>query len=54
MTVLPDEVDPFISERIVAIRNRFGVAGLRVAARVIELELAIFSDASQGLLDEST
>jgi hypothetical protein len=53
MTVLPDEVDPFISERIVEIRNRFGVDGLRVATRVIELELAIFADAAKGLLDES-
>lgn len=52
MTVLPDEVDPFISERILAIRNRFGVSGLRAAARVIELEIAIFDDAAQALLDE--
>lgn len=52
MTVLPDEVDPFISERIVAIRNRFGVEGLRTAARVIELELAIFGDAPQALNEE--
>ena len=54
MTMLPDEVDPFISERILEIRNRFGVDGLRAAARVIELELAIFADASQALLDEPT
>ena len=52
MTVLPDEVDPFISERIVAIRNRFGVEGLRTAARVSELELTIFGDVPRALAEE--
>lgn len=42
MTTMPDEVDPFIGERIIAIRNRFGVDGLRQAAQMISFELAIF------------
>ncbi len=53
MTTLPDEVDPFISERILAIRNRFGVEGLRTAAQVIEVEIAIFGEAAKGLTDDS-
>jgi hypothetical protein len=46
MTSLSDDIDPFISERIVAIRNRFGIGGLRQAADMIALELAIFADAA--------
>jgi hypothetical protein len=52
MTSLADEVDPFISERIIAIRNRFGVDGLRVAADMIALEVAIFAEAAKALAEE--
>jgi hypothetical protein len=45
------DVDPFISERIVEIRNRFGIAGLRAAAEMIELEAAIFGRAADELTD---
>jgi hypothetical protein len=44
MTTMPDDVDPFIGERVIAIRNRFGVDGLRQAAQMISFELAIFAD----------
>ena len=52
MTSLAGEVDPFISERIIEIRNRFGVDGLRVAADMIALEIAIFAGATEALADE--
>jgi hypothetical protein len=45
MTILPDDVDPSLSEHITVIRNRFGLDGLREAARLIALELAIFDSA---------
>lgn len=43
------EVDPSLSEHIVAIRNRFGIDGLREAQRLIEIELKIFEDAYDDL-----
>jgi hypothetical protein len=49
MTSLPEEVDPAISEHVVAIRNRFGVDGLREAARLIDIEIALFEDAYDEL-----
>jgi hypothetical protein len=49
MTSLPEEVDPAIGEHVVAIRNRFGVDGLREAARLIEIEIAVFEDAYDDL-----
>jgi hypothetical protein len=45
---LPDDVDPALSAHVVAIRDRFGIGGLREAARLIALELAIF----EGVYDE--
>jgi hypothetical protein len=42
MTVMPDDVDPALSEHVVAIRDRFGLDGLREAARLIAMEIAIF------------
>jgi len=44
MTILPNEVDPTIAEHVVAIRDRFGVEGLRAAASLIETEIAIFQN----------
>jgi hypothetical protein len=49
MTVMPDDVDPFIAQHVVAIRDRFGIDGLRDAARLIESEIAIFADAYDSL-----
>jgi hypothetical protein len=39
---LPTDVDPFIAQRVVAIRDRFGIRGLRAAQALIEMEIAIF------------
>jgi hypothetical protein len=49
MTEVPADVDPVIGEHVVAIRNRFGVDGLREAARLIEIEIAMFEDAYDEL-----
>jgi hypothetical protein len=49
MTVMPDDVDPFIAQHVVAIRDRFGIDGLRDAAALIETEIAIFADAYDSL-----
>jgi hypothetical protein len=43
------EVDPGVSEHIVAIRNRFGVDGLREARQLIDIEIKIFEDAYDDL-----
>ena len=51
MSDVPVEPDPGIAEHIVAIRNRFGVDGLREAQRLIALEIAIFEDAYSQLDD---
>jgi hypothetical protein len=51
MSEVPGDVDPIISEHIVAIRNRFGLDGLRQAADLIAVELAIFSEAPEGIED---
>jgi hypothetical protein len=42
MSEVPGDVDPIISEHVIAIRNRFGLDGLRQAADLIAIELAIF------------
>jgi hypothetical protein len=44
MTALPDDVDPAIGEHVAAIRDRFGLEGLRQAEQLIEMEIAIFAD----------
>lgn len=49
MTELPSDVDPAIGEHVTAIRNRFGVDGLREAQRLIAVEVAIFEDSYQEL-----
>ena len=43
------EADPGLSEHIVAIRNRFGLDGLREAQRLIATEIAIFEHAYDDL-----
>ena len=48
------EVDPFIAERIAAIRDRFGTGGLRAAIDLATAEIAIFEDEAAGITDESS
>lgn len=49
MTTRPEDVDPYILEHVVAIRDRFGVDGLETAARLIETEISIFKDVYDSL-----
>lgn len=48
MTEVP-EADPGVAEHVVAIRNRFGVDGLRQARQLIDIEIKIFEDAYDDL-----
>jgi hypothetical protein len=43
------EVDPFIAERIAAIRDRFGTGGLRAAIDLATAEIAIFEGEAAGI-----
>jgi hypothetical protein len=49
VVTLPDDVDPAIGEHVTAIRNRFGIDGLKEARRLIDVELAIFEDVYDDL-----
>lgn len=49
MTEIPTEADQGISEHVTAIRNRYGVDGLREAQKLIGVEIAIFEDAYEEL-----
>jgi hypothetical protein len=49
---MPEDVDPALAEHVTAIRNRFGIDGLRQARQLIDVELAIFTDA-YGELEET-
>ena len=49
MTEIPGDVDAGIGEHVTAIRNRYGVDGLREAQRMIAVEIAIFEDAYEEL-----
>jgi hypothetical protein len=49
MTEVPAEVDAGIGEHVTAIRNRYGVDGLREAQQLIAVEIAIFEDAYEEL-----
>lgn len=46
---IPDDTDPEIAQHVVAIRDRFGIDGLRAAARLIAAEVAIFEDSYDEL-----
>jgi hypothetical protein len=46
---VPDEVDPLVAELVMAIRDRFGLRGMRGAASMIEHEIAIAEKALEGL-----
>ena len=54
MTQTIAEVDPFIAERIAAIRDRFGTGGLRAAIDLATAEIAIFEDEAAGITDDRT
>jgi hypothetical protein len=45
----PDDVDPRVAELVVAIRDRFGLRGLRGAHWMIEKEIALAEEAMAGL-----
>jgi hypothetical protein len=45
----PEDVDPRVAELVVAIRDRFGLRGLRGARWLIEKEIAIAEEAMAGL-----
>ena len=49
MTQNFSEVDPFIAERIAAIRDRFGTGGLRAAIDLATAEIAIFEGEAAGI-----
>jgi len=51
MNALPDDVDVAIGEHIAAIRDRFGLDGLRQAEQLIETEIAIFADTYDELAE---
>jgi hypothetical protein len=48
-TAMPDEVDPRVAELVMAIRDRFGLRGLRGAAWMIQQEIAIAEQALEEL-----
>jgi hypothetical protein len=52
MTQIPVDVDPFIAERIAAIRDRFGTGGLRAAIEMATAEIAIFEDEAADITTE--
>ena len=49
MSQFSAEVDPFIAERIAAIRDRFGTGGLRAAIDMATAEIAIFEGEAAGI-----
>ena len=48
-TAMPDEVDPRVAELVMAIRDRFGLRGMRGAAWLIQQEIAIAEQALDEL-----
>ena len=54
MTEFSVEVDPFIAERIAAIRDRFGTGGLRAAIDMATAEIAIFEGEAASITDDGT
>ena len=49
---VPDDVDPRVAELVVAIRDRFGLRGLRAARWLIQQEITLAEDAMSGLPSE--
>jgi hypothetical protein len=48
----PDDIDPAVAEMVVHIRDRFGLRGLRAAARMIDGEIRVAEDALRELTPE--
>lgn len=48
----PDEIDPRVAELVVAIRDRFGLRGLRGARGMIDKEIALAETALAELPTE--
>jgi hypothetical protein len=46
---VPEDVDPHVAEMVIAIRDRFGVRGLRGARWMIEQEIRLAEDALSEL-----
>jgi hypothetical protein len=53
MAAFPDDVDVAIGEHVAAIRDRFGVDGLRQAEKLIAAEIEIFKDSYEQLAQET-
>jgi hypothetical protein len=49
MSQKPEEIDPGVVEHVVAIRDRFGVRGLRDANALILEEITLAEQALKGL-----
>jgi hypothetical protein len=49
MSEKPEEIDPGVVEHVVAIRDRFGVRGLRAAYALIVEEIKLAEQALRGL-----
>ena len=49
MSDSPEEIDPSVVEHVIAIRDRFGVRGLRDADALIRKEIKLAEQALQGL-----
>jgi hypothetical protein len=49
MSEKPEDIDPGVVEHVVAIRDRFGVSGLRDAESLIREEIKLVEKALQGL-----
>ena len=54
MTEFSAPVDPFIAERIAAIRDRFGTGGLRAAIDMATAEITIFENEAASITDDGT
>ena len=50
MSEKPEDIDPGVVEHVVAIRDRFGVRGLRDADALIREEIKLAEEALQGLI----
>ena len=46
------EVDPEVATHVRAIRDRFGISGLRAAAQLISMEIALARDALRELEEQ--
>lgn len=49
MSEKPEEIDPGVVEHVIAIRDRFGVRGLRHADALIREEITLAERALRGL-----